>query len=551
MRVVIYSHEMQGIQTGAVGSLQVPSASLKPDRCNKMAYSCVMKIFEQQLLDIVTDSKLSFRQKSRNLALVADSLLPIPKVSDVVSDAMDAGFICDMLEGHAPYKPRYVLPDYERFLAQGSCYLELPPATDLDEALNHLLILYHHVPSVTDLPVFLGHLDSLLLPYVGALVEADIYKKLKLFWIQLDRTLPDAFVHANIGPSDNMICRILLSIDAELKQIVPNLTFMYDPDVTPDDLLRQVTRNICECSKPHVANFPLHQAAFESTGFGIVSCYNVLPLGGGANTLVRLNLKRLAEVSTGVEDFFSNQLPRYSALMFELIESRTEFLHQQSGFFESFLIDEGLIYEDRFAPMWGVYGMAEAVNCLAGIEQTTGSYGHNSWQNELGHKISAALSDIVMSTPVSYGLGNRALLHSQAGLSIDEGITPGTRIQYGCEPDVVEHIKAIAAHHQYYTSGISDILTIEETVKANPEAMYQLCKGALSLGLREFTANVMSNDLVRVTGYMVKLSDIKAFNESGSRKNTTILGAEAVEKTGILARKPRVISRELEAGISQ
>ncbi len=510
-----------------------------------------MKDFEQQLLEIVTEPKLSFRQKSRNLALAADSLLPIPAVSEAVSDALATGHICDMLEGHAPYKPRYVLPDYERFLAQGSEYLELAPATDLDEALNHLLILYHHVPSVTDLPVFLGHLDSLLLPYLGELDEEAIHKKLKLFWIQLDRTFPDAFVHANIGPSDNIVCRTLLRIDVELKQIVPNLTFMYDPTVTPDDLLRQVTSNICECSKPHVANYPVHRAAFESTGFGIVSCYNVLPLGGGSNTLVRLNLKQVAESSSGIDDFFSCQLPYYSALMFELIESRTDFLHKKSGFFESFLVEEELIYEDRFAPMWGIYGMAEAVNYLSDTEDFTGSYGHNQAQNELGHKISATLNRIVNSTPVTYGIEKRALLHSQAGLSIDEGVTPGTRIQYGNEPDVITHIKAMAAHHQYYTSGISDILTIDETVKANPEAMYQLCKGALSLGLREFTANVASNDLVRVTGYMIKLSDIEAFKNKGSRKDTTVLGAEAAEKTGILERKPRVISREFEAGIRQ
>lgn len=510
-----------------------------------------MKDIKQQLLDIVTEPRLSFRQKSRNLALVADSLLPLPAVSEAVSDAMASGHICDMLEGHAPYKPRYVLPDYERYLEQGSDYLELTPATDLDEALNHLLILYHHVPSVTDLPVFLGHLDSLLLPYLGELGEEAIYKKLKLFWIQLDRTFPDAFVHANIGPTDNIVCRALLRIDAELEQIVPNLTFMYDPAETPDDLLRQVTRNICECSKPHVANFPVHQAAFESTGFGIVSCYNVLPLGGGSNTLVRINLKRVAESSEDIKDFFARQLPYYSGLMFELIESRTDFLHKKSGFFESFLIEEGLIHENRFAPMWGVYGMAEAVNHLSGAENSTHGYGHNQAQNELGHKISATLNSTVRNTPVTYGLENRALLHSQAGLSIDEGVTPGTRIQYGNEPDVIGHIKAMAAHHQYYPSGISDILTIDETVKANPEAMYQLCKGALSLGLREFTANVASNDLVRVTGYMIKLSDIEAFNIKGSRKDTTVLGAEAAEKTGILERKPRVISREFEAGIRQ
>ncbi len=33
-----------------------------------------------------------------------------------------------MFEGHAPYKPRYVLPDYARFLANGSEWLELEGA---------------------------------------------------------------------------------------------------------------------------------------------------------------------------------------------------------------------------------------------------------------------------------------------------------------------------------------------------------------------------------------------------------------------------------------
>lgn len=73
----------------------------------------------------------------------------------------------------------------------------------------------------------------------------------------------------------------------------------------------------------------------------------------------------------------------------------------------------------------------------------------------------------------------------------------------------------------------------------------QLCKGALALGFREFTANVASNDLVRVTGYMVKLSDISKFKEQGSRTNTTWLGTEASENTRILERQPRVVSREM------
>lgn len=108
----------------------------------------------------------------------------------------------------------------------------------------------------------------------------------------------------------------------------------------------------------------------------------------------------------------------------------------------------------------------------------------------------------------------------------------------------MSYVLANAPHHAFYPSGISDILTIDETVKDNPEAMYNLCKGALAAGYREFTANVASNDLVRVTGYMVKLSDIEKFAQLGSRSNTTFLGAEAAKNTAILARRPRIVSME-------
>jgi hypothetical protein len=145
---------------------------------------------------------------------------------------------------------------------------------------------------------------------------------------------------------------------------------------------------------------------------------------------------------------------------------------------------------------------------------------------------------------VTYGYHGRALLHSQGGISLDKDVTPGVRIPYGTEPDPISHIQALAKHHQYYTAGISDILTIDETVKSNPQAMFQLCKGALSLGFREFSANVANNDLVRVTGYMVKLSDIEAFRHCGSRTNTAGLAAEAAVNTDILQRQARVIAHE-------
>jgi len=514
---------------------------------------------QDNIAQIVSHPHLSPKQKSNYLALEAENSLPYVMVSDALNHAMNNGVICDMFEGHAPFKPRYVLPDYAKYLQQGSAYLELAPAEDFDDALNALTILYFHVPSVTNIPVYLGQLDALLMPFVQGLDADAIYRKLKRFWILLDRTLPDAFMHVNVGPTDNIICRTLLHIDAELQQIAPNLTFLYDPGVTPDDLLLLATTNICQCSKPHIANYPLHADAFDERGFGIVSCYNALPLAGGANTLVRVNLKEVALKANSIDDFFEQMLPYYCQLMFELIEARSAFLHQQSHFFDSFLVKEQLIDESRFAPMFGIYGMAEAVNILQALpasglaaevnithvaSQPNNGYGHNLEANELGLSISAALDKIVKSTPVTYGYNGRALLHSQSGISLDKDVTPGVRIPYGSEPDPISHIQALAKHHQYYTAGISDILTIDETVKSNPQAMFQLCKGALSLGFREFTANVANNDLVRVTGYMVKRSDIETFKQCGSRTNTTGLAAEAAINTGILQRQARVIAHE-------
>ncbi|MFQ2414625.1 YjjI family glycine radical enzyme [Aeromonas caviae] len=500
--------------------------------------------FTETCQRIVRDPHLSPAQKSHALALAAENALPYPDLPAAVAEAMEQGFVCDMFEGHAPYKPRYVLPDYEKFLTQGSAWLELAAPRNFDEALDALRILYHHVPSVTGMPVWLGRLDQLLLPFVGELDDETLYRKLKGFWIYLDRVLPDAFMHVNIGPDDNRICRLILRIDNELKQVAPNLSLFHDPVQTPDSLLLQGVENISACSKPHIVNYPLHRDTFDERGFGIVSCYNALPLGGGANTLVRLSLKGVAGQSAGVEDFMARTLPHYCEQASRLIEARAAFLHEESGFFDSFLVKEGLLDEDRFVPMFGIYGMAEAVNILMDKENLPGRYGHDEEANQLGYRISARLSEWVARRGQTHAWGGHALLHSQGGLSIDVAVTPGVRIPYGQEPDPASHLLALAPHHGYYHSGISEILTLDPTIRQNPQALLQLCKGALAIGMREFTANVADSDLVRVTGYMIRKRDVVRFAAEGSRLQTTSLGAEASELTGIRQRAPRVVAIE-------
>jgi len=506
---------------------------------------------QQRCQQIVTSPVLTPEQKRHFLALEAENNLPYPGLPHAARLALDDGFICDMFEGHSPYKPRYVLPDYAKFLANGSEWLELEGATDLDDALSLLTILYHHVPSVTSMPVFLGHLDALLQPYVRILTQEEIESRIKRFWRYLDRTLPDAFMHANIGPHDSPVTRAILRADAELKQVAPNLTFIYDPEITPDDLLLEVANNICECSKPHISNGPVNDKIFTKGGFGVVSCYNSLPLAGGGSTLVRLNLKAIAEHSESAEDFFERTLPHYCQQQLAIIDARCDFLYQQSGFFEnSFLVKEGLIDADRFVPMFGMYGLAEAVNALCEKSGHSGRYGKDEEANALGYRISEQLADFVENTPVKHGWKQRAMLHAQSGISSDSGTTPGARLPYGDEPDPISHLLAVAPHHKYYPSGISDILTLDETIKRNPQAVVQLCLGAFNAGMREFSANVAGNDLVRVTGYMVRLSDLEKYRAEGSRTNTTWLGEEAARNTRILERQPRVISHEQQMRFS-
>lgn len=507
---------------------------------------------QQRCQQIVTSPVLSPEQKRHFLALEAENNLPYPTLAPEARQALEAGFICDMFEGHAPYKPRYVLPDYAMFLKQGSEWLELEGAKDLDDALSLLTILYHHVPSVTGMPVYLGHLDTLLQPYVRILTQQEIDFRIKRFWRYLDRTLPDAFTHVNIGPADGPVTRAILRADAELKQVSPNLTFIYDPEITPDDLLLEVASNICECSKPHIANGPVNDKIFTKKGFGVVSCYNSLPLAGGGSTLVRLNLKAIAEKSETPEAFFTRTLPYYCQQQIAIINARCDFLYQLSGFFEnSFLVKEGLIDPDRFVPMFGMYGLAEAVNVLCEKAGITGRYGKDQQANALGYRISEQLATFVENTPVRYGWKQRALLHAQSGISSDVGTTPGARLPYGEEPDPISHLLAVAPHHQHYHAGISDILTLDETIKRNPQAVVELCLGAFRAGMREFSANIAGNDLVRVTGYMVRLSDLEKYRAEGSRTNTTWLGEEAARNTRILERQPRVISHEQQMRFSQ
>lgn len=506
--------------------------------------------FLAQAEQLLTSPALAYDQRVRRLAALAANELPYPALSPLAAEALDSRVICDMYEGHRPITPRYVLPDYAKALRQGVKYLELEPPTTLDDALSCLTILYSQVPSVTTYPVYLGDLDALLEPFVPAeLPDDELDAKLRRFWIQLDRMLPDAFVHANVGPHDGRVIRSIWRVERSLSQVVPNLTLKVTPE-TPDELIEDAVKTVFATGKPHFVNHPM-MVANHGEEYAVVSCYNSLKTRGGAHSLVRLNLKEAVTRHVGgLDSFVVEGLPHWVELTAELGEARIRSLVEQQGFFDHhFLATEGLIDLDRFSLMFGVFGLAECVNELMIREgRPEARYGHDEQANAAALRITRRLSELVGQRPLPYceGGGGFAYLHSQSGIDLDLDVTAGTRIPIGDEPGLREHIMACAPLHELFPAGVSDIFHVEETVVNNPAAMVDVIRGALAVGMRDFTFNIDSNDFIRITGYLVRKSDLVGVDEHGARHSSDYLAATAeINHTVTTRAVKRVLAAEL------
>ncbi|MDQ1289526.1 MAG: hypothetical protein QG622_3092 [Actinomycetota bacterium] len=484
----------------------------------------------------VRDSSLTYRQRVHQLAVLAENALDPPPVSPECTAAQAEGVVHDMGEGNAPYRPRYVLPDYALALSKGSDHLELPPPENLDEALAFLLAMYAGVPSITGYPVSLGDLDTLLEPYLGDLSEEEIDDRLRLFWRTVDRQLPDAFVHAGLGPDDGRAVRAILRVDRELRQVVPNLSLRVDPARTPDGLLHDAVLTACADGKPHFVNHSLMVAGLGSD-YGIASCYNSLPAGGGAHTLVRLNLAESVRRSPGgMRHYVENVLDRDVALTAELIEARIRFLVEEARYFDhDWLVVEGLVRRERFTAMLGVFGVAEAIDELLARDGVLGEggsparYGRDQVALDVAQSLLAGISDAVDRIPMPYceASAGHALLHAQSGIDTDVDATAGARVPPGREPTLYEHIRTVAPNHRYFPAGISDIFRFEPAVRDNPEAVVAVMRGAFGEGMRDFTFDVEGNGFTRVTGYLVRDRDVAALREAAAVKVAAIRAANA------------------------
>lgn len=489
---------------------------------------------EARIKEIIADPKLTYPQRLIELAKAAENLPdPVP-LSEDAQWFVEKEVVFDMGEGNAPYRPRYVLPDYDLFMKQGSKFLMLEPPKDIWDAVSNLTILYHFVPSVIAGPVYIGHIDRLLEPFVKD--EEEARHAIKLFLTHVDRVVSDSFCHADIGPYDTKAGRIILELSAQMQRPTPNMSMIYN-EHTPDDFALKAIETGLVTAKPSFVNDAMYSADWGSN-YAIVSCYNALPVGGGGLTLGRLNLKKLADLAKSREEFLNDLLPRAVAAQCEQMDKRDSFIFEDGHFLEyTFLAEEGLIHKDRFVGMFGMVGLAECVNQVLNLTKPEERYGHGKEAERFALDVLDRIHAQVKAYQPKYG---KFALHGQVGISTDWGVTPNTRVPVGEEPPLPQHLLFTAKTQKHFAAGIGELFPFEETTKKNPQAVLDIIRGAFGQGMRYFSFYSDTSDVVRITGYLVKRSDIEKY-DAGERcvGNSTILGSGASKGLRIFEREVR------------
>jgi YjjI family glycine radical enzyme len=210
------------------------------------------------------------------------------------------------------------------------------------------------------------------------------------------------------------------------------------------------------------------------------------------------------------------------------MDKRIKFLNEESSFFNApnYLISEGFISKDKFCGMFGLVGLAECVNHLLKIKDPKKGFGNNKEAELLGLKIMDKIQALVNKhkAPYSKAVGGKYRLHAQVGINTDGGEdSPGTRIPVGCEPVMPIQLNFNEKFQPYFPTGTGDIFKFEETWINSPEAVLDIIKGAFKNNLRYFSGYLENNDVVRVTGYLVKKSELKKLDEGKASLNQVTL----------------------------
>ena len=488
---------------------------------------------QERILSIMKNPTTTHHQRVLQMAKAAEDVLPPPALSKEAEWFRQKDVVFDMNEGHAPFRPRYIVPDYDLFMKQGSRFLAIDPPKDIREAVDALLILYHHVPSAGGEPMYIGHIDRLLDPFVED--EQQARCAIRALLTHVDRTIADSFCQADVGPYDTRAGRIILELTAEMNTPVPNMSIIYDEHKTSDEFAVQAVRTNLVCSKPAFANDRIYCQDWGER-YAIASCYNAFPIGGGGLTLGRLNMKALGALAESPGQLLDDLLPRAIAAQCEQMDRRIQFMIDDCSFFRhSFLADEGLIVQDRFVGMFGMTGMAECVNSVLNLTDASERYGHGEQATIFTEQILDIMDREVRAYKPRH---NPFYLHAQVGIDTDFQCTPNVRVPVGEEPPLADHIQFAARVQKNFTTGVGELFAFEETAVHNPEAVLDIIKAAFRQDMRYFAPYRDGTDVIRVTGYLIKRSDLEKLQRGEVVLNSgAVLGRGAMESIGVLDRK--------------
>lgn len=499
---------------------------------------------KEDLLNIITADNLTYHQKLMSLGNAAERMFnPIELLGYTQEewDHINNQMICDLNEGYGIYRPRYIIPDYSVYIKNGCKFLDLKAPQDLDEALDGLLILYSKVPSITTYPVFIGHLDRLLDPFVKS---EDDYVKIKRFLNHIDKMIPDSFCHANVGPVDTLAGRLILKAVIELQNPTPNMSIKYDKEKTSREFAELAAKACLLVSKPSFANDKYYTSDLGE--YALASCYNALPMAGGAYTLTRLRLGTIVKAAKTSDEMINVLVPKVAKLALSTMDKRHKFLVERSNYFKTdFLTNEGFLKRENFTSMLAIVGLADAVNYLLEIEGLNETFG----KSKRGDELATAILDKLKETNDNHEgvyverTGNRYLLHAQVGAGLhdeDKNNTPAHRVKVGQEPMLLEHLKQSAPFHKYFPSGTGDLFAFDQTYTDHLDAVVDIIDGSFALGYRYITTYLKNTDLIRVTGYLVKKSEVEKYRKGEVvLRDTTWYGSQTDENAQVFDRSLR------------
>ena len=171
-------------------------------------------------------------------------------------------------------------------------------------------------------------------------------------------------------------------------------------------------------------------------------------------------------------------------------------------------------------------------------------YGTDKEADDLGVRILEKIKEVVDSltahhTPLT---SSHFVLHAQVGLDSDKGMTSGVCIPVGDEPHYIyDHLRHSARYHGFFPSGVGDIFPIAYNVKQNTAALLDIVKGAFNTGVHYMSFYSANTDLVRITGYLVKRSEMdKLASGKAVVKQTTVLGMKNYNVNNLKERKVRM-----------